>query len=173
MDYSKEPKVYTPQVIDDTPFPQEGVLDQTVTQASSNGTYKPTETKEQSFPTKKVAVELLSTSLNTRSKKILSEFQFTKSGAIQVGEYTNGVSGDLRLSPSGITARNTSGITTFAIDGETGDATFAGTIQAGTLISGMVVVGDNNVVINGDERNIIVNDGTNDRVLLGYQLNGF
>jgi len=166
-------KVYTPEVIEDAPFPQETVVPFDSSQSSANQVHKPTTTKEQAFPIKRVAVELISTVLNTKSRKILQEFQFTKSGAIQIGEYENGVSGDLRISPNGITARNISGITTFVIDGDTGDAVFAGEIRAGAAIVGRVVVGNNNIIIDGENKTIIVNDGTYDRVLIGYQAGGF
>lgn len=167
-------KVYYPQVIEETPLPQgDAAVSYNSSQSTSGGTTQPSTIKDQTPPTKRVAVELIGSSLNTKSKKILGEFQFTQSGAIQVGKYTNGVSGDIKISPSGIVARNQSGITTIAIDGDTGDATFAGTIQAGTLISGSVVVGDNNVIIDGEQKNIIINDGTYDRILIGYQAGGF
>lgn len=158
-------KTYYPTVIEDAPFPQEGTPVENPV-SSSAGVLNPATVKEQSFPTKRVAVELLSSAINTRSKKILQEFQFTKSGAIQVGEYQNGVSGDLKLSPAGIVARNTSGITTFAIDGETGDATFAGVVQAGTLISGAVAVGDGSILIDGETKRMIFYDDNNIPVIV-------
>lgn len=166
-------KVYTQEIIEDTAFPQEDTASLEVSQSPSGGVYNSATIKSQPIKTKRVATELLSSSLNTKSKKILAEYQFTKHGAIQVGEYQNGVSGDLRLSPDGITARDSTGLTTFAIDGTTGNAVFAGTIQAGTLISGSVIVGDSNIIIDGESKTIIVNDGTNDRVLIGYQEGGF
>lgn len=166
-------KVYTQEVIEETPFPQDEVSNVTTTQSSSGGNYKATEIKDGPIPAKRIAVEVIGSVLNTQSRKILQEFQFTKSGAIQVGEYENGLSGDLRISPNGITARDKSGITTFAIDGTTGSATFAGTVQAGTLISGKVVVGNNNVIIDGENRRMLINDGTNDIILIGYQSGGF
>ncbi|MCR4306241.1 MAG: hypothetical protein NUV73_04120 [Candidatus Daviesbacteria bacterium] len=165
-------KIYTPDVIDDTPFPQEGESDIASSQ-NTGQTYEPETIKDQSFPIKRTAVELLSSALNTRSKKILQEFQFTPSGAIQVGNYQDGISGDIRISPDGIVARDSSGNTTFILDGATGDAVFAGSIQSGSVITGQVIVGNNNVIIDGVNRRIIVNDGTYDRVLIGYQLGGF
>lgn len=165
-------KVYTPIVVDDSPFPQEENTIISSPQPTA-GTYTPITTKDQSFPTKRIAVELLSSAINTKSKKILQEFQFIESGAIQIGKYTPGVSGDLRISPNGITARNSSGLTTFAIDGDTGDAVFAGKLQSGSVITGEVIVGDNSVIIDGVNRQILVNDGTTDRILIGYQLGGF
>lgn len=151
-------KVYTPIVIEDTAFPQQGQIEFATTTPSSGGTYKPTEIKDQSLPTKRIAVELLGQALNTRSRKILAEFQFTEMGAIQIGKYTQGVSGDLRISPNGITARNSSGLTTFALDGDSGDAYFAGTIQAGTVIGGAVAVGDGDILIDGDTKRMIFYD---------------
>jgi len=79
--------------------------------------------------------------LSTASKTILDEFTFGVSGALQIGTYSNGVSGDIRISPNGILGRNSAGDTTFSIDGTTGDATFGGTLVAasgtfGTITSG-------------------------------------
>lgn len=129
-------KIYSPEVIPEIPFPGDEIID--IGAGNTNvtgGSYKPATTKDQQVPTKRIASELLSTALNTKSKKIIKEFQFTESGALQVGKYTNGVSGDIRISPAGLTARNTSGNPTFSLDGETGDATFAGTVQAGAVIA--------------------------------------
>jgi len=160
-----EEKVYYPETIEDTPFPQAegGNLD--ISQAIGKGVYGPQTIKDRPMPTKRVAVELLSSALNTKSKKILQEFQFTPSGALQIGKYQNGVSGDLRISPSGILGRNLSGITTFAIDADNGDAIFLGTLQAGTIIAG-----DTNIVMetasNGAGRIVLLN-GDIPAILIG------
>ena len=69
---------------------------------------------------------------NTATKAILSDFSFGVSGALQIGTYVNGVSGDLRISPNGILARNSAGTTTFSIDGTTGNAIFSGSLSAAT-----------------------------------------
>lgn len=163
-------KVYNPTEIQDTPFPEEvGVADFATSQSSSNDNYSPQSTKDNDFPDPRVAFELIGKSLNTRSKRILAEFEFTPSGAIQIGQYQSGVSGDIRLSPNGIVARNDQGETTFALDGQTGDATFAGTIQAGTVIGGRVIVGNNTWVIDGDPdapRILLYNNGTPE-ILIG------
>lgn len=122
-------KVYKPEVIQDTPFPGQEI--QSATQSSGTQQVStPTTTKSGMFPVKKVATELLSTALNTRSKKILQEFELQQSGGLKIGDYKEGTSGDLRITPNGITARDNAGITTFAIDGTTGDATFRGIVQA-------------------------------------------
>lgn len=161
-------KIYYPETIEDTPFPlQEGAVSFDIDQKTSNDKYGAKEVKSRDFPTRRVAYELLGSALNTRSRKILAEFEFTQTGAIQIGDYKNGESGDLRISPNGITARDSSGLTTFAIDGDTGDAVFKGEIQAGAFISGLVVVGDNNLIMDGEAIRFIVNDDYNDRVLIG------
>jgi len=153
-----EDKVYKPVEIEDSTLPGELESNVSSSQSSSGGVYSAGKTEDSGFPTKRVAVELLSSSLNTKSKKILAEFEFTESGALQIGKYDNGVSGDLRITPGGITARDQSGITTFAIDGETGSAVFKGTVQAGTLIGGKVAVGDGDILIDGEEKRMIFYD---------------
>ncbi len=165
-------KVYTNEVVEDNPFPG---LTQTAVGTSSSGEGKDTVTstvsKEKLFPIKRTAVELLSVALNTRSKKILQAFEFTQSGAIQIGNFEEGLTGDIQLSPNGIVARDLVGITTFALDGTTGDAVFKGRIVSGSLVTGEVIVGNNRVIIDVDdngEPTIIVNDGTYDRVLIGF-----
>ena len=151
-------KVYTPEVIEEQPFPNQ---EEEVVLESGNQegqvAFSPTTTKSRPLPQKRVAVELIGKKLNTKSQKILAEFQFTEHGAIQVGKYTNGVSGDIRLSPNGITARNKSGLTTFALDGDTGDAVFAGTIQAGSIIVAETIVTEK--ATNGNGRTVYYVDG--------------
>lgn len=150
-------QIYTPETVQETPFPQEDPLNYGLSQSTSGGTYTTVQTKDQSFPTKRIAVELLSSVLNTKSKKILQEFEFTESGAIQVGKYTNGVNGDIRISPSGITARDPTGSTTFALDGDTGDAVFAGQLRAGaTIVSNTIVTEESS---SGNGRTVYYNDG--------------
>ncbi|MGI6551361.1 MAG: hypothetical protein ACOX4Q_15300 [Syntrophomonadales bacterium] len=78
---------------------------------------------------------------DTDSKTILSDFTFGTSGALQIGTYENGVSGDIRISPNGILGRNKDGDTTFSINGTTGDATFGGTLVAASGTFGTVTAG--------------------------------
>lgn len=40
-------------------------------------------------------------------------------------------------------------------------------------LTGDILVGDGNIKIDGANKRIIINDGTNDRIIIGYQLNGF
>ncbi len=135
-------KNFEPEIVSENPFPGEvvqPVLSQA--QAVGEGNYAPTATKEKTFPKKRIAVELLSTALNTRSRKILEEFDLQQSGGFQVGDFKKGISGDLRITPNGLTARDIAGITTLAIDGTTGDAVFKGEVRAGSLVSDAEIEG--------------------------------
>src|SRR3990167_9771878 len=165
-------KNYTPEVIEENPFPGDLPIVDTQTQSSAGGNYSSVATNVKPFPTKKTAVELLSTALNSRSRKVLQEFTLQQSGGFQVGDFKEGISGDLRITPNGLTARDIAGITTFAIDGTTGDAVFKGEIRSGSIITGAIISGEitlggvNNVdgelVVedsSGKERTIINNNG--------------
>ena len=159
---AEEPlKIYKPTVIGDNPFPnqEEGELD--TSQKTSNEEYQNTEIADQPLPTGVVASDVVSRSLNTISGKITNSFQFTQSGAIQIGSYKNGVSGDIRISPDGITARNTAGEITFAIDGTTGDATYKGTITAGSvLVDTYIQIGSGTSVFKADNFGIYLGNET-------------
>lgn len=162
-----EEKILHPEEITENPFPGEAEVALPATSSSGTGVVSPTTTKPKSMPTKRTAVELLSSALNTRSKKVLGNFELAGSGGFQIGKYENGVSGDVRLTPNGMTARDSAGNTTFSLDGTDGSAVFKGEVQAGSLISGIVRVGNNNVIIDGANQRIIINDGNNDRAILG------
>ena len=144
-------KVYQPEVITENPFPG-GDVSVPANPATAPNTYTPTTTKvEAPFPKKKIAVELLSQAINTRNKKILQEFELQQSGGLQIGNFENGVTGDLRITPNGITARDSAGITTFAIDATTGDAIFRGTIRAGSIITGGTITNEAGDIIIDDD----------------------
>lgn len=154
-------KIYSPEVIEDSPLPDESSVVSSDVSSSSNQTaqtYSQSTIKDQLIPTKKIATELISNKLNTQTKKILGEFQFASQGAFKVGNYKEGDHGEIAFSPVGFIAKNKTGLETVAIDGETGDATFAGTLQAGTLISGAVAVGDGNILIDGATRRMLFFD---------------
>ena len=143
-------KTYTPEVIAEAPFPTDVVVSPTSLSEGSGDNYTPTTAKEKSFPKKRLAVELLSTALNTKSRKILQEFQLEQSGGIRVGNYQQGISGEVIITPNGLTAKNQSGITTMAVDGDTGDSIFAGELRTGSLITGTVQVTDGNIALYND-----------------------
>lgn len=149
-------KTYTQEIVQELPFPQEVVVP--VTQSSQSGdSYTPTVSKDKNFPVKRTAIELLSTALNTRSKKILQEFELEQSGGIKVGNYQEGISGDIRITPNGIVGRNTAGITTFGIDGDDGSAVFSGELRAGTIIVANTIITEQ--ASSGNGRTVYYNDG--------------
>lgn len=155
-------KVYTPTETEDTPFPQEGVAQFGESQQTAGQSYSPKTTQDVNFPDPRIAFEVISRSLNTRSKKILQEFTLTEFGGLRIGKYQEGVSGEVLITGGGLVARNSLGNETIAIDGESGDAVFAGTIQTGAIIAGRVIVGNNTWVIDGDAdapRILLYNNG--------------
>jgi hypothetical protein len=162
-------KVYHAEEILDQPFPQEG--DEATYGTSGGSTASDTKTpatiQNKVIPRRRIAQELIGSALNTKSRKILLEFQFTPSGALQIGKYENGVSGDIRISPNGITARDLAGLITFALDATTGDAVFKGSVQAGSVITGAVAVGDNDIVIDGESKTMIFYTDDTPSIVIG------
>lgn len=150
-------KVYTPETIEETPFPQYDPQNAGTTQKTGQGVYSAETTPEKPLPQKKIAVELLSSAMNTVSKKILQTFELVQYGGLQIGKFVAGVSGDVRVTPNGITARDITGATTFNLDGETGDAQFAGTLRAGaTIVSNTIITQEST---NGNGRTVYLNGG--------------
>lgn len=140
-----EIKIYYPDTIEDQPLTSLAVEDVVTTGSTSNKTAStgnvvesPSTIPARPIPIPVMANGLIADSLNTQSRQILSSYTFGKVGALQIGEYVSGTSGDIRISPDGITGRNSAGVTTFSIDGTTGNATFKGTIVAGSVISAEV-----------------------------------
>jgi hypothetical protein len=159
-------KVYYPEIIETFALPEtvvEGDTESTNYIGKTN--LAPNTQVNNTFPPINFARETLSNTLNTKTKKILGEFTFGQVGAIAIGVYENGVSGDIRITPNGITARDINGTTTFSLDGTTGDAVFKGTITAGALVTGSVTVQGQGA--------FIVNDGTYNVIWLGYLSGGF
>lgn len=155
-----EEKIYTPEVITENALPSD---DTTVSSTSSSETTTsdistPTTIKETAVPSKRVATELISTVLDTKRQKIQGEFQFTPSGAIKIGDYKEGISGEVLISPNGIITKDIHGNVTIGLDALLGDAVFAGRIQAGTVITGAVAVGDGNILIDGATRKMLFYD---------------
>lgn len=169
-------KVYEPEVIVENPFPSQPDLGFVPGQSNPTGVYTPTSTREKVFPRKRTAVELLSSALNTRSRKILQQFALQQSGGFQIGNFEEGISGDLRITPNGLTARDIAGLTTISIDGTSGDVAIKGELRSGSVITGEVIVGNNRMVLTVDDDGqpqILLNDGTNDRMIIGFQSGGF
>lgn len=126
-------KIYTPTVIEDNPLPTQ--IDSSVVSSGSatNQVYSAQKTTDSNFPQSNYSKETLSQSLNTKTKKILGSYKFTKGGSMQVGEYTEGESGEIKISPDGIVAKNKNGENTFTVDGDTGDVVVKGIVQAGDV----------------------------------------
>jgi hypothetical protein len=148
--------VYEPSVIKDNPLPDSIPQTQSAASAIDNSTMQvsqPYSIPDSIIPRKVVAHETIGETLNTKSKKITADYSFTEQGSLDIGAYNPGVSGDVRISPDGITARDKAGNTTFSLDGDTGDATFAGKLVAGTEIVGSVILGSGETVL--DEEGIV------------------
>ena len=159
--YTKYMSDLTPTVIVDQPIP---LLDGSQTapsgtaSASPETVLVPTTQVDQAFPQAIIARETISQSLNTESKRILGSYGFEQNGAIAIGTFQQGVSGEVDISPDGITAKNVNGDTTFALDGTTGDATFKGTVEA----NGFTIADENGIRSIGNFGVYTqVNDGAN------------
>lgn len=85
---------------------------------------------------------LQAASFDSTTRKIKGSFSFEQLGAIEIGEFIQGVSGSIKISPDGVLATNLNGDITFFLDGETGNATFKGTVQA----SGFDVIDENGLI---------------------------
>lgn len=143
-------KVYTPEVIEENPFP--GGIEPVILSGQQNpaGVYTPSTSKSKTFPKKRTAVELLSTALNTRSKKILQEFELQQSGGLKIGDFKEGLSGDVKVTPNGIVGRNSAGLTTFALDND-GNLILVGELRSGSVITGQIIMGSDGEIVIGDE----------------------
>jgi len=82
--------------------------------------------------------DVINDRFDTSAKTILDNFTFGASGAIQIGAYEAGVSGDIKISPNGILGRDKDNNTTFSIDATTGDATYAGDVAVEQLLAGTI-----------------------------------
>lgn len=138
---AEKPKTLEIPVIPEISFP--GMEDGGVATSGkkSSTSYEPPAIPQISFPRQIIASQVISASLNTQSRRILGGFSFAKSGALRIGNYVNGVSGDISLSPNGIVARNSSGAATITVDGTTGSVTILGTLAAGSVVTGYLQVG--------------------------------
>ena len=161
-------KVYYPATLTDTPIAFDDGLPANTDYTNDNKDIEGIDTVEVGQIYRTIyATEVVSVSFDTSKSRILGTFTFAESGAIQIGKYVNGESGQIQLTPNGIVATNSSGDTTFALDGTTGDATFSGTLTSGSIITGAIDVGDNSVIIDGINKRIVINDGTTNRIVIG------
>jgi hypothetical protein len=144
-------KNYEPEVVPEVPFPSEIV--EPISQNSSSsagGNYTPPVSNGKAFPIKKIAQELLSTSLNTRSRKILQQFDLQQSGGFQIGNFQEGINGDVRITPNGLTGRNIAGLVTFALDTD-GNLVLVGELRSGSTVTGSVIIEEGGYILLGDD----------------------
>lgn len=152
----------SPEVITEQLFPNlEASLESTSTSDGSKGGISTAKTVERKFPKASIARNVISDSIDTQQKRILAEYSFGESGAIAIGRYIDGISGDLRITPDGIVARNKNGVNTITIDGSTGDITIKGTLAAGSLIA------SNRIYLT--DAGIFINDDVNDVIFMGIE----
>lgn len=130
-------KIYESEVVQDQPFPNDlttllpipGPANTKEIISSPDITPKP-------LPLPTFARHLISESLNTQERRIKQSYEFSITGALQIGSFKDGIAGEVKLSRDGLVAKDVNGLTTVSIDGSTGNATFKGTLQAGTIIAG-------------------------------------
>lgn len=145
-------KTYYPEEIQDVPLPGMDAVTLPIETSSLHatdysGNAKPYQLNDASLPGKMIAKETIGKAFNTKSRKILDGFEFTESGALQIGKFIIDENGDIRISPAGIIARNRDGETSFLLDGETGDALFKGDVRASTFTNDFFTVDDRGNVI--------------------------
>lgn len=151
-------KIYYPEVIETYALPETSVPEETASvNYEGKNIIAPSTNVAQTFPQKVIARETIGMALDTQKKRILGEFTFGQVGSIAIGVYENGVSGDVRITPNGLVARDINGVETISIDGATGSAVFRGTIQAGAVVAGEVTI----------TGRLVVSDGSNERIWLG------
>lgn len=144
-------KVYEPEVVSESPYPNEIISPIGLNESgATSGTVTPQVSRERNLPKKRIAYEVLSTAINTRSRKVLEQFQLQQSGGFKIGNYQDGTSGEVSITPNGLVAKNSSGIETMVLDGETGDAIFAGELRTGSLVTGTVEITDGNIAMYND-----------------------
>lgn len=120
-------KIFFPNTIADKPIDGGSIGNNTDTKDTA---FSPNSSPSNEINSPVLASDVVGMSMNTQARQILGGYTFGQVGSLAVGKYVAGVSGDIRISPSGIVGRNTSGTNTFTIDGTTGSATFLGTVTA-------------------------------------------
>lgn len=130
---------YQPQTIVDQAIPLLSG-DMSAAFGSSSGGYgadTPESIPNVKIPGANISSDVISETLNTKTGSIKGTYKFEQMGALDIESTSNPLAGVL-ISPTGILGTNSVGATTFALDAETGDATFSGTITASTIIGGSI-----------------------------------
>lgn len=76
-----------------------------------------------------------------------------------------------RVTMAGALTATSATITGYATDSEFANALVKDSTTQ--ILSGKIIVGDNKITIDGVNKRIIINDGTYDRILIGFQTGGF
>jgi hypothetical protein len=145
-------KILQPPVIEVRPLTAQRQMfvsqDKTETKA---GVSQTPDTGYRSLPPPQHAHEVVSNRLDTAAGKVKGLLEFTKYGALKIGKYEEGETGEIVITGDGITAININNKTTFNLDGRNGDATFAGELAAGGIITGKIDMGKDGYIIGGDQ----------------------
>ena len=130
-------KVYKPEELQSKPFPGKASAATIPSTLRSQEIFYPQEFVDEPFPTQIVARNVISQSLNTQSNRITGSYGFSSLGAIQIGAG----SPSIKISPLGIVGINSSGVTTFTLDGTTGGLSLLGALVAGagSVIDGVYI----------------------------------
>lgn len=147
-------KIIYPTVIEPTPLNgQEYQFNSGTTSSTSSimGTTSSETTKTRTLSPPQYAKEVVSSRLNTISGQITSKFEFTKFGALEIGQ--EGETGWIRITGDGIVAEDINGDQTFYIDGRTGNATFSGELAANNILTGEINLGTDGRIYGGDGSN--------------------
>ena len=141
-----------PTTIVDQPI---ALLNGELSQATGSSSGLSSETTPDTIPNIRVpqlniAASVVSDSIDTQSRAIKGIYTFDQMGAIQIGDYVAGSTGQILISPSGFVATNSSGVDTVTIDGTTGNATFRGTVTASDFIGGTIAIGSGNTIFKVD-----------------------
>lgn len=76
-----------------------------------------------------------------------------------------------KVTMAGALTATSATISGYASDSDLTDLENAALVKDSTtqILSGKIIVGDNKITIDGVNKRIIINDGTNNRVLIGYE----
>jgi len=124
---SKIKEVFFPTTIKEVAFPSSTQTAGTPTGGETKEVYTPTEVTPMSFPTLNIATGLKSTTFDTETRTINSNYTFQPLGAISIGDYATG--NGIRISPAGIIGIH-GGVTKFTLSSN-GDFITSGFIQVG------------------------------------------
>lgn len=86
--------------------------------------YSPAEIREESLPERVVAEELINKHINSNTRQFLGQWKFGAKGSFKLGNYVNGIHGQMLLSPDGLVMKNQAGVESLKLDPVTGTIAF-------------------------------------------------